>query len=300
MAGEFSFQELIERRLAGEAGYDLDLSRARILRHNDEGLKYWNLNPAYFEHWISFQRVAGNAYKNCDIAFQFTPVKLENGTFGAMFVCAHRILDRWLYEKEGVSRKPIKYSDEFAGRYVFEEEGSEAFDLERIDLFDEFSQKVIIHWSETSQGNLSWSQLWTTTKPIIEIRPTSFEKPFPGFTDFQTTLSEIPGLPKSWRDVLGSVGGIYLLVCPEEGVQYVGSATSEEGGFMQRWDQYAADDHGGNLYLKKRKKYYDYSVFILEIATPLMIRSDILHREYRWMKRLGTRAFGLNHDPNSK
>jgi hypothetical protein len=83
------------------------------------------------------------------------------------------------------------------------------------------------------------------------------------------------------------------------GQLYVGSATGE-GGIWQRWCQYAATGHGGNVELKELMQHEGgqganglrYS--ILEIADVHASHEDILQRESHWKKILLTRAHGLN------
>jgi hypothetical protein len=56
---------------------------------------------------------------------------------------------------------------------------------------------------------------------------------------------------------------------------------------------YAANGHGGNVMLRERR-HRDYTVSILEVASPDMSREDILAREVHWKGKLGSRAHGLN------
>ena len=105
-------------------------------------------------------------------------------------------------------------------------------------------------------------------------------------------MDEIEFLPESWQGALSSVSGVYLLVCPTTGEQYVGSAYGE-GGFMGRWRSYATNGHGGNRLLVAREKSH-YAVSILEVASPDMSTSDIINRETAWKNKLGSRSHGLN------
>ncbi len=65
------------------------------------------------------------------------------------------------------------------------------------------------------------------------------------------------------------------------------------GGFLGRWSSYAATGHGGNKLLMARPRT-NYSVTILEVASPDMAPSDIIRRESAWKTKLGSRAHGLN------
>lgn len=98
-----------------------------------------------------------------------------------------------------------------------------------------------------------------------------------------------PNFPAKAR--LTSYKGVYLLVS-ENGDQYVGSASGMDG-FWGRWAAYVANGHGGNRLLIQRREN-DYSVSILEVASPDMSHQDILRREGYWKDKLGARAHGLN------
>ncbi|SDL62959.1 hypothetical protein SAMN04488026_10993 [Aliiruegeria lutimaris] len=62
---------------------------------------------------------------------------------------------------------------------------------------------------------------------------------------------------------------------------------------MGRWSSYAANGHGGNRLLMERPRV-NYAVSILEVASPDMSASDIIHREAAWKTKLGSRSHGLN------
>jgi hypothetical protein len=107
-------------------------------------------------------------------------------------------------------------------------------------------------------------------------------------------LSKIEGLPKGWIEILKNTAGVYLLTCPKTKEQYVGKASGAEG-FWQRWMQYVATGHGGNVALKSRDNS-DYRVSILEVAGSSATSDDILKMESRWMAKLQSREMGLNRN----
>jgi hypothetical protein len=292
MASEFSFQELISRR-ASAAGLNLNLKKARLLRHDTVGRKIWNLDCAGFAHWVSFQRPGTQSpYNACELAFQFVPAHLPAGRAGALFVAAHQVTHRWVYEGIDAKRQPLCFIPGFSEQHESFRPGYEAVDLVHLDAFDEFSERILIEWSTTAHGTRAWSQWWKKEKPIVEMRVAPMEAPFPGLQNFQCPINELELIPSSWREVLSAVSGIYLLVCQDTGQQYVGSAQGENG-LYGRWLNYAHTGHGGNSLLKARKKH-DYVVTILEVCSSTMTTSEIIHREQRWKDKLGSRAFGLN------
>ena len=99
--------------------------------------------------------------------------------------------------------------------------GARAYDLWWMSVFEDLVERVVVAWGPSTR---SWSQ-WAhrQSKAVIELRRHAQEPPFPGFQEFITTLEDVPFLWRSWRQVLTSVGGVYLLVHPD-GDQYVGSA----------------------------------------------------------------------------
>lgn len=272
---DFTFNEILERR-------GIDLNTCRIVRHDTRALQAWRHSRACLENFFSYQRTGNRTpYRGALIVFQLVPV----GSSGALFVGAYRILDEWQFP--AVTRQPVLHDPAFGEN---DDHEHLRYDLERVPEFEDLVGRVLIDWGS---GTRAWSQ-WPTRqdKPIIEIRAQRQDDPFPGFSKFQSTVDEIEFLPESWQGALSSVSGVYLLVCPTTGEQYVGSAYGE-GGFMRRWRAYAVNGHGGNLLLLARERS-NYAVSILEVASPDMSASDIIHRETAWKKKLGSRSHGLN------
>ncbi|WP_413149171.1 GIY-YIG nuclease family protein [Amaricoccus sp. W119] len=209
---------------------------------------------------------------------------MANGDATALFVGATRILDRWAWDG---GRLPVLRDDTIIeterGR-----QGVEAFDLEWLDTFEPYTERILIRW----RGPIAWSQ-WAHRgeREILELRIDAREPAFPGFSAFSERVANLAFIPQAWRAALGSVRGVYLLVAGD-GSQYVGSAAGQDG-FMGRWDAYAANGHGGNVILRQRGDR-DYAVSILEIASPDMSRDEIIAREVFWKQKLGARAHGLN------
>jgi hypothetical protein len=126
---------------------------------------------------------------------------------------------------------------------------------------------------------------------------------FPGCKAIDLTKEQLgivvdQGL-ESWRTALSSVAGVYLIADRTSGKLYVGSACGE-GGIWQRWCDYAATGHGGNLELKNRLKAEGptranaFRFSVLEIADLHSTPQDIIRRESQWKNILLTRDHGLN------
>ena len=241
---------------------------------------------AFFDHYISYQRDDGRSpYNDAVLAVHFMPRKKTE----AILVGAHDIRDQWRF-----ADRPDRLPNLFHPANLWDEErrSMRVYDLVRRPELEDLVGRVVIDWGRSTRSWSQWAGRGKTGKPIVEIRAAAAEEAFPGFARFRTTVENIPVLPPSWQGALGSVGGVYLLVCPRTGEQYVGSATGE-GGFLARWSAYVADGHGGNLMLKMRDRE-NYAVSILEVASPDMAARDVIEREGAWKTKLGSRAHGLN------
>lgn len=278
----FFFHEFLER-------LGVEPAAIRLLRHDARGLAAWRRGGARtFGCFASFQARNPSPYAGVHIACHFVPgPTLADGDATGLFVGTTRITDRWAWD--GVRLPAIRDQDilETArGR-----QDVDAFDLEWSDEGRAFSERVLIRWGPPA-ATRAWSQ-WGDRSPkeILELRIDAREPPFPGFAAFIGRISEMACMPQAWRAALASVRGVYLLVS-DDGEQYVGSASGQDG-LMGRWRAYMANGHGGNLLLRQRGHQH-YTVSILEVASPDMSRDDILAREVFWKDKLGARAHGLN------
>ncbi|TBE30831.1 GIY-YIG nuclease family protein [Rhizobium ruizarguesonis] len=167
--------------------------------------------------------------------------------------------------------------------------------LYRLDPKPELSEYAGRLWIEWGKGYRAWIQRGDRVpKPIVELRRTFGEDPFPGFSALILNLSEIETIPASWSAALSSTRGIYLFSCPRTREQYVGMASGPEG-FMGRWREYFVSGHGGNVGLKSRDPS-DYRVSILETVGTGATVNDLLALETRWKAKLLSREMGLNRN----
>lgn len=149
--------------------------------------------------------------------------------------------------------------------------------------------KLFVDWGD---GTRAWVQRAARQdKPILEIRRSVEEPPYPGHRRLLVSSDEVWSLPRTWCAVLSATGGVYLLVSQVDGAQYVGSATGAEG-FLSRWQSYADNGHGGNKLLRERGRP-PFLISILEVAGDLQ-RDEVIALESAWKVRLGSRAHGLN------
>lgn len=140
--------------------------------------------------------------------------------------------------------------------------------------------------------------------PIVEIRREKMTiKDFPGYNSVLISYAQLKIIIQrrvaSWYGALANIRGIYLITDTLTGKHYVGKASGEVG-IWQRWSEYVATGHGGNVKLKALlnthgndcRKHFQYS--ILEIADTHASEDYILARESYWTKALKTREHGLN------
>jgi hypothetical protein len=185
------------------------------------------------------------------------------------------------------------------------------FELERVDGFDDLKDRVVIDWRKAT---LSWHQ-WlskkngsiTNNKEVLEILRKGYVMDFPGYEKVNIKFYQLidiienPDANREWKNSLAAVAGVYLIVDDKTGMQYVGSASGEEGGILDRWKNYVR--RGGRVGNKKleeliskdkdyAKKYFRFS--ILHILSKTIARKEVIKWEEIYKKKLGTRAMGLN------
>ncbi|WP_118138545.1 GIY-YIG nuclease family protein [Oceanicella sp. SM1341] len=264
-------------------GAGVNPSAARLVRHRDKtavrGREPYDLWRDAPEAFVEYQSVQANRRKSLHgalwVVFVVTPQEdtlfagLWAGVFTGMNSVPYRQVHRDVYDATGTV---------------------EMYDLTVDDRLDDLRGRLVIDWGA---GTRSWIQYADRReKPVLELRRRFREPDFPGFLSFQEPLSRIPVLPPPWRAVLQMARGVYLLTCPRTREQYVGSATGGDG-FLGRWQNYAANAHGGNVGLKSREPA-DYMVSILEVAGTSASHDEILARETMWKLKLRSREMGLN------
>ena len=192
-----------------------------------------------------------------------------------------------LYKINGVGTAPSELIDPISGKDVG---GFNLYDTTLSSKLGDYRGRLTIKWGV---GYRSWVQLADKNqKPIVEIRRTVGEPPFPGFLDFRERLSQLTTVPSSWRIALSAVSGIYVLTNPHTGKQYVGSAQGL-GGFWARWEEYVSSGHGGNRRMQDIPAS-DYQISVLEVASSSAGPDALAKMESRWKEKLLSRKFGLN------
>jgi len=259
----------------------LDPAEVKLVRHQDKRIKG---RPTPYQIW----RAADGKF-NLYQRIQTEP-KFQGSKLLASFLATplDETLFVGLYEVGDLGKAPPGLTDPISGHDV---SGYHFYSLTLSSRMSDYCGRLVIDWG---QGFRAWVQnAWKQEKPVIEIRRTFSDPPFPGFLNFRERLSALSAVPISWRQTLSAVRGIYLLVCPETGGRYVGLA-SGEAGFWGRWEDYAASGHGGNRRMIDIPNS-DYQVTILEVASSSASLNELNEMESRWKEKLMTRGkFGLN------
>ena len=130
---------------------------------------------------------------------------------------------------------------------------------------------------------------------------------FPGYDTICLSYMELETVirleQRDWLTAMSNQKAVYLLTDTHTGKQYVGSATSQEGMLLQRWQTYVHNGHGGNKELRALvreqgfdyiKKHFQYS--LLENYNAKVDDHYILQRESWWKRVLKSREFGYNEN----
>jgi len=176
------------------------------------------------------------------------------------------------------------------------------YQLQKVDGFEDLEERVVIDWGQSTR---SWHQ-WISEKEVIEVLPVGYARPFPGYLDFVLSFDELsrifsyPEANREWQSALSNVAGIYLILQPTTGAQYIGSACGSQG-IYGRWKNYVATGHGGNKRLKEicdkdSNVHREFRFSILRTLPKSLTQKEVLDFEDFYKKKLGSRAFGLNEN----
>ena len=259
----------------------LDPALVKLVRHQDtryvgrpSPYQLWRASDGRFELYQRIQSRTGI---------------FDGAKFLASFVATpfNETLFVGLFGIKSVGKADAGLLDPISGEDVG---GFNFYDLELSPQLADYCGRLVVDWGD---GYRAWVQrAGKMDKPVIEIRRSISNPPFPGFLGFCEALSGLDRVPLSWREALSSVGGVYLLTCPTTGKQYVGSANGVTG-FWGRWESYVTTGHGGNRRMLDLP-VSDYQVTVLEVASSSIETSDLFEIEGRWKRKLLSREFGLN------
>ncbi len=270
------------------AGFDAH-PQSRLVRHQDDRYPVEVLRS---HDWLElYQAYQGRpVFRNVKQVISFYGLSgTRAGFYGVYRVVDHR----------PARKGPVVESCEWSQRW--NHEAKVFYGLERDSRFDNLRDRLIIDWGRATR---SWVQK-LSNKPLLEIQePGRCLPPFDDYLEFNLTFAQLKDLfanetaHRDWSAGLRAVGGIYLILAESRGDLYIGSACGTEG-IWGRWRSYAATGHGGNAKLRalmKRDPDYpaEFRFSVLQVLPKTMARDEVLERESRYKRKLGTRAIGLN------
>ncbi|MBA9078199.1 GIY-YIG nuclease family protein [Rufibacter quisquiliarum] len=248
-------------------------SKVKMVRHKDSRREYRDLIKDKSK-LLEYQREQSKeVFKDCDFIISFMG---QEGTKSLLF---------GIFKVNGVEKRETSFY----------------YDLEQVDGFEYLVDRVVVDWGDNA---IAWHQ-WYHKQPkeVVQILPQGFLGSFPGLLNFVLDFDDLqkltqnPEANQDWKSHLSAVNGIYLVLDSQTGNQYVGSACGTEG-IWQRWCEYTHNSHGGNKKLIELCATPGYGRnFRFSVLQPLpanLSKKEVVAIEYLYMKKLGTRAYGLN------
>ncbi len=265
-----------------EAGFNPE--KVFLLRHEDKRVRSGQL----YQTWKSAPRDF-ETYQNT----QKWENRFPEGSSLAAFVVGPEgeTLFVGMYDVWKLTRIDGPFDDPLVGKLPAEDRS--LHETKHSDRMQEYEEKLVIEWGPGKRGfrQLAHKQ----NKVVLEIRAQPKDEPFPLYINLLRRLRDLRSIYPSWRVRLEERKGVYLLTF-DDGMQYVGSATGEQG-FWQRWCDYLANGHGDNRVLvHDRKDARDALVSILEVSGSAQTERDIINQEMRWKQKLGIRAKALDSE----
>ncbi len=267
----------------------LDLQRRiKLVRHFDKNWDVYDLERRdLLRFYQSFQ--SKPVFRDCDLLVAFLGMERKQARF-------HGVYEVTAEHTPGSFGVPVGLETfpDFGGPNHF------YYDLEAMPGFEDLVKRVVIKWGDSP---LAWHQ-WYSDREVLQVLPSGFVRPFPGFLDFVLTHQELKDVIENvdahaeWHRALRSIAAVYLILDTQTGMQYVGSATGE-GGVIARWASYADSGHGGNLRLRELLESHpgrevDFRFTLLQTFSKTLTRDEIIAYEALHKRKLGSRSFGLN------
>lgn len=184
---------------------------------------------------------------------------------------------------------------------VAETEHGFYYDIEEIEICQDYIDRVVIDWGK---GSLAWFQHYNKNqKEVLEILPKGYLGEFPGLTNFILDFNELrrlienPDANREWKNHLSSVNGIYMILDKSNGNQYIGSACGNEG-IWQRWSEYSKNRHGYNsqlIILCDDVNYHkNFQYTILQTLPSNLSKIEVIKIENLYKQKFGSKTYGLN------
>jgi len=188
---------------------------------------------------------------------------------------------------------------------VYNDVNYEGYELEHLKPF---YGRIIVKYQKSHQAQCVNAKSVIDLMEVQQILPAVFDgEDFPGYDKVRLSFSQLELIvnrnKRDWVAALENQKAVYLITDLNNGKLYVGSAYGENGMLLQRWRNYIATGHGGNIDLIQLvnevgpdylRKHFQYS--ILENYNARVDKDVILQRESWWKDTLATRKFGYNEN----
>ena len=180
------------------------------------------------------------------------------------------------------------------------------YDGKELEEYKQYYGRTIVTYHKDHQAQCCNYERIQSKFVVNQILPDVFDgADFPGYDNVRLPYWQLHNIvtthKKSWVAALENQKAVYLITDINNGKLYVGSATSDNGMLLARWNTYVNNGHGGNLCLQEIiekegfeyiQKYFQYS--ILENYNAKVDDKVVLNRESWWKETLGSRIFGYN------
>lgn len=268
-----------KEKLYLEDVFDVDWDKVKIKFNqiNPEGknpLEIWKQNPEEINNNWLFWENDKNRFQVGDIAICL--IKMSH--------------DRWLLTtvKEITKVLPIKNGVHYEGQELKE--------------YHPYFGRLIIQFHKSFMSVIRKANTLRNQLEVLELLPENYNgDKFPGYDKVHLSwyqLQHILDCKKvDWIQALAHQKGIYLITDTKTGNLYVGSASGNQEGLLQRWEQYIKNGHGGNQELKQLSFDYIQRHFHYTILENYNFNTDeklIKDREDWWKTVLDTRKHGYN------
>jgi hypothetical protein len=276
--------ELLKAR--GFDGFD----NARMVRHEDRGFDLQALrDEGQFDFYQGYQ---SSHIFNRDYMLAFFGRPNRRAVFYGLYrVKGHRMASTFAV--------PPNLKDKYKAFHT--DPGRIWYDLDEVPGFEALRDRVVIGWG---MGTRSWCQK-LRNRDVLEVLPSNYAREWPGYLQVMLTHKELCGVIadaqayREWHRALSATAGVYLILDTKSGKHYVGSATSEEGGILQRWANYAKNPGATNVLLRKaliagETAVEDWQYTILQNLPRTMTPKEVIGVEGLYKNKLGTRLHGWN------
>ena len=256
---------------------------------NEEGIYSFDEDSARLLEHISWKRHknATTSFRNINTKYCLQFIRLDRD----------KKYNQWLFLGAFEICGVINYDD-----------GHQTYDLRRIDLFEQYSERLIIEYSKRQgpkQAKINIENIENIkVVSILEKKYIKTNRLFEGYHKVSLPFLELKkiilGNIDNWRILLENINCVYSIIDETNGKIHIGS-TYNKNGTWSRWSYYVyTNGHGDDCELKKLiTKQPDYAKNFRFSIIEVFFNKDssspyILEREKYWKNVFGTKTFGYN------